>query len=47
MALIHPSCPILTKQTGKTIIMTIHQPAKDESEKFTHCLVKGYGGVLP
>ncbi len=35
----------LTKQTGKTIIMTIHQPAKDEFEKFTHCLVMGYGGV--
>src|SRR5262249_3376393 len=29
----------LTKQTGKTIIMTIHQPAKDEFELFTHCLV--------
>ena len=24
----------LTKKTGKTIIMTIHQPAKDEFEKF-------------
>jgi ABC-type multidrug transport system ATPase subunit/pSer/pThr/pTyr-binding forkhead associated (FHA) protein len=35
----------LTKQTGKTIIMTIHQPAKAELEKFTHCLVLGYGGV--
>jgi ABC-type multidrug transport system ATPase subunit/pSer/pThr/pTyr-binding forkhead associated (FHA) protein len=35
----------LTKQTGKTIIMTIHQPAKDEFEKFTHALVMGYGGV--
>ncbi len=35
----------LTKQTGKTIVMTIHQPAKDEFEKFTHCLVMGYGGV--
>jgi ABC transport system ATP-binding/permease protein len=35
----------LTKQTGKTIIMTIHQPAKDEFEKFTHGLVMGYGGV--
>src|SRR5262249_33513679 len=30
---------------GKTIVMTIHQPAKDEFEKFTHCLVMGYGGV--
>jgi ABC-type multidrug transport system ATPase subunit len=35
----------LVKATGKTIIMTIHQPAKDEFEKFTHCLVMGYGGV--
>src|SRR5262249_19030051 len=31
----------LTKATGKTIIMTIHQPAKDEFEKFTHCFVMG------
>ena len=35
----------LTKKTGKTIIMTIHQPAKDEFEKFNLCLVMGYGGV--
>lgn len=35
----------LTKATGKTIIMTIHQPAKDEFEKFNMCLVMGYGGV--
>ncbi len=35
----------LTKQTGKTIIMTIHQPAKDEYEKFSHALIMGYGGV--
>lgn len=35
----------LTKATGKTIIMTIHQPAKDEYEKFTHSLILGYGGV--
>ncbi|MBM4358241.1 MAG: FHA domain-containing protein [Deltaproteobacteria bacterium] len=35
----------LTKATGKTIIMTIHQPAKEEYEKFTHALVLGYGGV--
>jgi len=35
----------LTAATGKTIIMTIHQPAKDEFEKFTHCLIMGYGGV--
>jgi ABC-type multidrug transport system ATPase subunit/pSer/pThr/pTyr-binding forkhead associated (FHA) protein len=35
----------LGKATGKTIIMTIHQPAKEEYEKFTHALVLGYGGV--
>ena len=35
----------LTKATGKTIIMTIHQPAKDEFEKFGQVLVMGYGGV--
>lgn len=35
----------LTKATGKTIVMTIHQPAKDEFEKFTHCFIMGYGGV--
>jgi ABC-type multidrug transport system ATPase subunit len=35
----------LTKATGKTIIMTIHQPAKDEFEKFNLVLVMGYGGV--
>lgn len=35
----------LAKATGKTIIMTIHQPAKDEFEKFNLCLVMGYGGV--
>ena len=26
--------------------MTIHQPAKDEYEKFSHALILGYGGVL-
>lgn len=35
----------LTRATGKTIIMTIHQPAKDEYEKFSHALILGYGGV--
>ncbi|HKQ68985.1 MAG TPA: ATP-binding cassette domain-containing protein, partial [Polyangiaceae bacterium] len=35
----------LAKKTGKTIIMTIHQPAKDEFEKFNLVLVMGYGGV--
>ena len=33
------------KKTGKTIIMTIHQPAKDEFEKFNLALMMGYGGV--
>lgn len=35
----------LTRATGKTIVMTIHQPAKEEYEKFTHSLILGYGGV--
>jgi ABC-type multidrug transport system ATPase subunit/pSer/pThr/pTyr-binding forkhead associated (FHA) protein len=35
----------LTKSTGKTIVMTIHQPAQEEFQKFTHCFVMGYGGV--
>ena len=35
----------LAKSTGKTIIMTIHQPAKDEFEKFNLALILGYGGV--
>ncbi|MBI4955200.1 MAG: ATP-binding cassette domain-containing protein [Myxococcales bacterium] len=35
----------LAKATGKTIIMTIHQPAKDEFEKFNMALILGYGGV--
>ena len=35
----------LAKKTGKTIIVTIHQPAKDEYEKFNLALVMGYGGV--
>jgi len=39
--LLHQLC----KATGKTIIMTIHQPAKDEYEKFNQALVLGYGGV--
>jgi len=36
----------LAKQTGKTIITTIHQPAKDEFEKFNLALVLGPGGLL-
>ena len=35
----------LAKATGKTIITTIHQPAKDEFEKFNLALVLGTGGV--
>ncbi len=35
----------LAKQTGKTIITTIHQPAKDEFEKFNLALVLGVGGI--
>jgi ABC transport system ATP-binding/permease protein len=35
----------LAKQTGKTIITTIHQPAKDEFEKFNLALVLGQGGI--
>ena len=31
----------LAKKTGKTIIVTIHQPAKDEFEKFNLCLHHG------
>jgi ABC-type multidrug transport system ATPase subunit/pSer/pThr/pTyr-binding forkhead associated (FHA) protein len=35
----------LARQTGKTIITTIHQPAKAEFEKFNLALVLGTGGV--
>jgi ABC transport system ATP-binding/permease protein len=35
----------LARSTGKTIITTIHQPAKDEFEKFNLCLIMGAGGV--
>jgi ABC-type multidrug transport system ATPase subunit/pSer/pThr/pTyr-binding forkhead associated (FHA) protein len=35
----------LARQTGKTIIATIHQPAKDEFEKFNLALILGQGGV--
>ena len=41
VALLHD----LAKQTGKTIITTIHQPAKDEFEKFNLALVLGTGGI--
>ncbi len=35
----------LAKDTGKTIITTIHQPAKDEFEKFNLALILGTGGI--
>ncbi len=35
----------LAKRTGKTIIMTIHQPARDEYEKFNVAFIMGYGGI--
>jgi ABC-type multidrug transport system ATPase subunit/pSer/pThr/pTyr-binding forkhead associated (FHA) protein len=35
----------LAKKTGKTIITTIHQPAKAEFEKFNLALVLGAGGI--
>ncbi len=35
----------LARTTGKTIITTIHQPAKDEFEKFNLALILGPGGL--
>lgn len=35
----------LVRTTGKTIICTIHQPAKDEYEKFNLALILGQGGI--
>jgi len=35
----------LTRRTGKTVIMTIHQPAKDEFEMFNLVLLMGTGGI--
>ncbi|HYO94047.1 MAG TPA: FHA domain-containing protein [Polyangiaceae bacterium] len=35
----------LARQTGKTIITTIHQPAKAEFEKFNLALILGPGGL--
>ena len=35
----------LAKATGKTIIATIHQPAKDEFERFNLALIMGPGGI--
>jgi ABC transport system ATP-binding/permease protein len=34
----------LAKKYGKTIIVTIHQPAREEYEKFNLALIMGYGG---
>jgi ABC transport system ATP-binding/permease protein len=34
----------LAKKYGKTIIVTIHQPAREEYEKFNLALVMGFGG---
>ncbi|MBL8682254.1 MAG: ATP-binding cassette domain-containing protein [Myxococcales bacterium] len=34
----------LAKRQGKTIIVTIHQPAREEYEKFNLAFVMGYGG---
>lgn len=36
----------LAKKTGKTIIVTIHQPAREEYEKFNLALIMGFGGEL-
>src|SRR5204863_180563 len=35
----------LAKQTGKTIVTTIHQPSKEEFEKFNQTLILGPGGL--
>ncbi len=35
----------LTRRAGKTVIMTIHQPAKDEFELFNLVLLMGPGGI--
>ena len=34
----------LAKRYGKTIIVTIHQPAREEYEKFNLALIMGFGG---
>ena len=34
----------LAKRYGKTILVTIHQPAREEYEKFNLALIMGYGG---
>src|SRR5688572_2108757 len=35
----------LARESGKTIIATIHQPAKDEYQRFNLALILGHGGV--
>jgi ABC-type multidrug transport system ATPase subunit/pSer/pThr/pTyr-binding forkhead associated (FHA) protein len=35
----------LSTEHGKTIVATIHQPARDEYEKFNLALVLGHGGI--
>ncbi len=35
----------LAKKYGKTIIVTIHQPAREEYEKFNLAMIMGFGGV--
>lgn len=35
----------LARDNGKTIVATIHQPARDEYEKFNLALILGHGGV--
>ena len=35
----------LAQENGKTIVATIHQPARDEYEKFNLAFVLGHGGV--
>lgn len=35
----------LARTQGKTILATIHQPARDEYERFSHTLVLGHGGT--
>jgi ABC-type multidrug transport system ATPase subunit len=34
----------MAKKTGKTIIVTIHQPAREEYEKFNLAFIMGFGG---
>ncbi|HVY48201.1 MAG TPA: ATP-binding cassette domain-containing protein [Minicystis sp.] len=36
----------LAKKYGKTILVTIHQPAREEYEKFNLALVLGFGGEM-